>query len=55
MWANEEVVEFARWLRGHNDGLPPQCRVGVPRPGRLQPVRVAARGAGLLRRARAGP
>ena len=28
MWANEEVVEFARWLRGHNDGLAPQCRVG---------------------------
>ena len=28
MWANEEVVEFARWLRGHNDGLEPQHRVG---------------------------
>lgn len=28
MWANEEVVEFTRWLRGHNDALPPQLRVG---------------------------
>lgn len=28
MWANEEVVEFARWLRGHNDALPAQNRVG---------------------------
>ncbi|MBA8826363.1 erythromycin esterase-like protein [Saccharopolyspora lacisalsi] len=28
MWANEEVVEFARWLRAHNRGLARQDRVG---------------------------
>jgi erythromycin esterase-like protein len=28
MWANEEVVEFAGWLRGHNSALPAQERVG---------------------------
>jgi erythromycin esterase-like protein len=28
MWANEEVVAFARWLRTHNDALPPDRRVG---------------------------
>lgn len=28
MWANEEVVDFAWWLRGHNEGLPSQRRVG---------------------------
>lgn len=28
MWANAEVVEFARWLRAHNQGLSPQHRVG---------------------------
>ncbi|GAA2735088.1 erythromycin esterase family protein [Actinocorallia aurantiaca] len=28
MWANEEVEEFCRWLRGWNDALPPERRVG---------------------------
>jgi len=28
MWANWEVVAFARWLRGHNDALPPEQRTG---------------------------
>jgi erythromycin esterase len=28
MWANEEVVDFARWLRGHNERLPEDRRVG---------------------------
>ncbi|WP_158845986.1 erythromycin esterase family protein [Saccharothrix deserti] len=27
MWANEEVVDFCRWLRRHNAGLPEQERV----------------------------
>ena len=28
MWANEEVVDFTRWLRAHNSGLDPRERVG---------------------------
>jgi erythromycin esterase-like protein len=28
MWANEEVVSLAEWLRGHNEGLPAAKRVG---------------------------
>jgi erythromycin esterase len=28
MWANEEVVDFCRWLRRHNAGLDPGQRVG---------------------------
>lgn len=28
MWANEEVVDFAEWLRHHNDGEPGDRRVG---------------------------
>ena len=28
MWANEEVVEFTRWLRARNDALPQDSRVG---------------------------
>jgi erythromycin esterase-like protein len=28
MWANDEVVEFCRWLRGHNAALPEDRRVG---------------------------
>ncbi|MEO3784091.1 erythromycin esterase family protein [Actinocorallia sp. B10E7] len=28
MWANQEVAEFCRWLRGWNDALPPERRVG---------------------------
>ncbi len=28
MWANEEVVALAEWLRQHNDELPPEDRVG---------------------------
>jgi erythromycin esterase-like protein len=28
MWANEETVELAEWLRRHNDGLPQDRRVG---------------------------
>ncbi|MFD1152654.1 erythromycin esterase family protein, partial [Saccharothrix hoggarensis] len=28
MWANEEVVDFARWLRAHNGGLAEEERVG---------------------------
>ncbi|HEX8629632.1 MAG TPA: erythromycin esterase family protein [Catenuloplanes sp.] len=28
MWANEEVVDFTRWLRRHNDGLEEAVRVG---------------------------
>jgi erythromycin esterase-like protein len=28
MWANEEVVELAEWLRRHNDGLPEDRKVG---------------------------
>lgn len=26
MWRNREVAEFTRWLRQHNDGLPPEAR-----------------------------
>lgn len=29
MWANEEVVELAEWLRAHNAKLPPGERTGV--------------------------
>ena len=28
MWANEEVVDFARWLRDHNDDVAPDRRGG---------------------------
>ncbi len=28
MWANEEVLALAQWLRRHNDGLPADRRVG---------------------------
>jgi erythromycin esterase-like protein len=28
MWANEEIVELAQWLRRYNDGLPEEERVG---------------------------
>lgn len=28
MWANEEVVALAEWLREHNDNLPPDKKVG---------------------------
>ena len=28
MWANDDVVDFCRWLRGHNAGLPEDRRVG---------------------------
>src|SRR5689334_23465584 len=28
MWANEEVLEFAGWLRRHNDDQPPSGRAG---------------------------
>jgi erythromycin esterase len=28
MWANTAVLQFARWLREHNQGLPPQRQVG---------------------------
>jgi erythromycin esterase-like protein len=28
MWANEEAVELAEWLRGHNDNLPEQRKAG---------------------------
>jgi erythromycin esterase-like protein len=28
MWANEEIVEFAEWLRQHNDGRPEQQKAG---------------------------
>jgi erythromycin esterase len=28
MWANEEVVDFCRWLRGYNDARDPRDRVG---------------------------
>jgi len=28
MWANEEVVELAEWLRGYNEGLPEPKKVG---------------------------
>ncbi|TFV59564.1 erythromycin esterase family protein [Geodermatophilus sp. DF01-2] len=28
MWANEEVADFTRWLRGHNAQRPPGDRVG---------------------------
>ncbi len=28
MWANWEVVAFAEWLRGHNEALPVEARVG---------------------------
>jgi erythromycin esterase len=28
MWANEEVADFCRWLRRHNDGLDPAARAG---------------------------
>ncbi len=27
MWRNQEVADFARWLRDHNDGLPAEQRV----------------------------
>jgi erythromycin esterase-like protein len=32
MWANEEVVELAGWLRRHNDGLPEEKKVGFYGP-----------------------
>src|SRR2546426_3905746 len=28
MWANEEIVELAEWLRTNNAGLPPERKVG---------------------------
>jgi erythromycin esterase len=28
MWANEEILELAEWLSGHNDGLSEEGRVG---------------------------
>jgi erythromycin esterase-like protein len=28
MWRNTDIVTFVEWLREHNDGLPPQQRVG---------------------------
>jgi erythromycin esterase len=28
MWGNTDVAAFTRWLRGHNEGLPPGRRVG---------------------------
>ena len=28
MWRNADVVTFVEWLREHNDGLPPEQRVG---------------------------
>ncbi len=28
MWANEEIVDLARWLRRHNDRQPPQRKAG---------------------------
>ena len=28
MWANEEILELAEWLSGHNDGLSKEGRVG---------------------------
>ena len=28
MWANEEIVELAEWLRRHNDRLPLGAKVG---------------------------
>ncbi|MGY2004025.1 erythromycin esterase family protein [Blastococcus sp. SYSU DS1024] len=28
MWANDDVVDFCRWLREHNAGLPEDARVG---------------------------
>jgi len=28
MWANEEVVDLAEWLRRHNDGLPEEKKAG---------------------------
>jgi erythromycin esterase-like protein len=28
MWANEEVVALAEWMRAHNDGVEPERRVG---------------------------
>ncbi len=28
MWGNSEVAAFTRWLRRHNEGLPPERRVG---------------------------
>jgi erythromycin esterase-like protein len=28
MWANEETVQLAEWLRRHNDGLPEERKVG---------------------------
>src|SRR5436305_611291 len=28
MWANEEIVAMAEWLRDHNEGLPEERKVG---------------------------
>lgn len=28
MWANTDVLDFAQWLRRHNEGRPSRCRVG---------------------------
>ena len=28
MWANEEIVELAEWLRRHNEGLSEEEKVG---------------------------
>ncbi len=29
MWRNTEMVEFVEWLRTHNQGVPPDARVGI--------------------------
>ena len=47
MWANEEVVDLAEWLRRHNDGLPGRPEGRLLRAGRVQPVGLALRGHGL--------
>jgi hypothetical protein len=52
MWANEEVVDFTRWLGARNTTVDQSDRAGVPRPGRVLPVGVAARDPHLSARAR---
>ena len=42
MWANEEVVDLAEWLRRHNDELPRGPEGRLLRAGRLQPLGFAA-------------
>ena len=47
MWANEEVVALAEWLRRHNDRPGGRTESRFLRAGRVQPLGLAVRGARL--------